>query len=267
MDAATAITRLANLGLEPYKIAESLSAVLAQRLLRSLCPSCKRVHGAADGEASAGSGCQHCNHTGFLGRVPVAELLTPSEALRAAISAGAGAHEIRAAMRAAGYPTMRDRALQLVAAGVTSIEEVNRVLSDNDAAAGVARERPRILIVDDDAITRMLVKLLLERDRYEVLEAANGRDAVEIAGRERPDLLIIDLNMPEMDGYEAIGNLRKDLSMATLPIVVLTSEEGPGIERRVLELGADDYMLKPFDPDVLLSRVNAVFRRLKVTAA
>ena len=99
-----------------------------------------------------------------------------------------------------------------------------------------------------------------------MLEAANGRDAVEIASRERPDLLIIDLNMPEMDGYEAIANLRKDLSMATLPIMVLTSEEGPGIERRVLELGADDYMLKPFDPDVLLSRVNAVFRRLKVMA-
>ena len=127
--------------------------------------------------------------------------------------------------------------------------------------------QPRILVVDDDAITRMLVKLLLERDRFEVLEAANGRDAVEIAGRERPDLLIIDLNMPEMDGYEAIANLRKDLSMATLPILVLTSEEGPGIEKRVLQLGADDYMLKPFDPDVLLSRVNAVFRRLKVMAA
>jgi CheY-like chemotaxis protein len=199
--------------------------------------------------------------------VPVAELLTPSEALRAAISAGASAHEIRAAMRAAGYPTMRDRALELVAAGVTSIEEVNRVLSDNDSAASVTRDRPRILVVDDDAITRMLVKLLLERDRFEVLEAANGRDAIEITGRERPDLLLIDLNMPEMDGYQAIATLRKDLSMATLPILVLTSEEGPGIERRVLELGADDYMLKPFDPDVLLSRVNAVFRRLKVAAA
>ena len=73
--------------------------------------------------------------------------------------------------------------------------------------------------------------------------------------------------MPEMDGYQAIANLRRDLSMATLPIVVLTSEEGPGVENRVLELGADDYIIKPFDPDVLLSRVNAVFRRLKVMAA
>jgi type IV pilus assembly protein PilB len=278
VDAATAVTRLANLGLEPYKIAESLSAVLAQRLLRSLCPSCKHVHDDTEarrlGEehrlpsipASAGSGCQHCNHTGFLGRVPVAEVLTPSDALRDAITRGATAHEIRAAMRAAGYPTMRDQALRLVAAGITSIEEVNRVLTDDDHARA-ARERPRVLVTDDDAITRMLVKLLLERDHFDVLEATNGRDAVEIATRERPDLLIMDLNMPETDGYEAISRLRRDLSMAALPIVVLTSEDGPGIENRVLQLGADDYMLKPFDPDVLLSRVHAVFRRLKVAAA
>ena len=78
---------------------------------------------------------------------------------------------------------------------------------------------------------------------------------------------MIDLNMPEMDGYEAIARLRKDIALATLPIIVLTSEEGPGVERRVLELGADDYIIKPFDPDILLSRVNAVFRRLKVMAA
>jgi type II secretory ATPase GspE/PulE/Tfp pilus assembly ATPase PilB-like protein len=280
VDAATAVTRLANLGLEPYKIAESLSAVLAQRLVRSLCPGCRRVHddneararGAAyripSAPASAGSGCDECNHTGYLGRVPVAELLTPSDGLRDAITRGATALEIRAAMRAAGYPTMRDVALQLVAAGITSIEEVNRVLSDDaDTVHGTARSRPRVLIADDEPITRMLVKFLLEKEKFEVLEAANGRDAVEIASREHPDLLLIDLNMPEMNGYDAIAALRKDLSLATLPIVVLTSEEGPGIERRVLELGADDYILKPFDPDVLVSRVNAVFRRLKVMAA
>ena len=280
VDAATAITRLSNLGLEPYKIAESLSAVLAQRLLRALCTGCRRVHDEEDAlrrgaqfripsaRFSAGSGCQHCNHTGYLGRVPVAEVLTPSDALRDAIGRGATALEIRSAMRAAGFPTMRDHALKLVAAGITSIEEVNRVLTDDaDSAHGAARERKRVLITDDEPITRMLVKLLLEREHFEVLEATNGRDAVEIATRERPDLLLIDLNMPEMDGYEAIGNLRKDLGMATLPIIVLTSEDGPGVEHRVLELGADDYIVKPFDPSILLSRVNAVFRRLKVMAA
>ena len=200
--------------------------------------------------------------------MPVTELLTPSDELRDAIVRGATAHEIRAAMRSAGCPTMREQALRLVVMGLTSIEEVNRVLAaDGDAAAAKAKGRHRVLVTDDEPITRMLVKLLLEREQFEVLEAANGRDAVEIAIRERPDLLMIDLNMPEMDGYEAIARVRREMSLATMPILVLTSEEGPGVERRVLELGADDYIIKPFDPEVLLSRVNAVFRRLKVMAA
>ena len=83
-----------------------------------------------------------------------------------------------------------------------------------------------MLVTDDEPITRMLVKLLLEREQFEVLEAANGRDAVEIAIRERPDLLMIDLNMPEMDGYEAIARVRREMALAMMPILVLTSEEG-----------------------------------------
>ena len=279
-DTATAITRLTNLGLEPFKIAECLSAVLAQRLLRSLCPHCKKVHNEFEAHrlgaehhltavpASAGPGCEHCRHTGYGGRVPIAELLTPSDELRDTIVRGATAHDIRAAMRAAGIPNMRDHAMRLVADGVTSIEEVNRILAEDvDGAQATNRTRSRVLITDDEPITRMLVKLLLERENFEVLEASNGKQAVDIATRERPDLLIVDLNMPEMDGYEAIARLRRDITMATLPIMVLTSEEGPGVERRVLELGADDYIIKPFDPAVLLSRVHGVFRRLKVMAA
>jgi len=279
-DTATAITRLQNLGLEPYKIAESLSAVLAQRLIRTLCPHCRHVHDEVEARrrgaehnvrsvpVSAGPGCSHCKETGYAGRLPVAELLTPSDVLRDAIARGATAHEIRAAMRAAGFPTMRDQAMRLVSEGITSIEEVDRVLANDKAtSAAQTRSRSRVLVTDDEPITRMLVKLLLERDQFEVLEAANGRQAVEIAVRERPDLMLIDLNMPEMDGYEAIGRLRRDFTLATLPIMVLTSEEGPGVEKRVLELGADDYIIKPFDPEVLLSRVHAVFRRLKAVAA
>jgi CheY-like chemotaxis protein len=101
----------------------------------------------------------------------------------------------------------------------------------------------------------------------EVLEASTGRQAIDIAQRERPDLLLIDLNMPEMDGYHAIVQVRRELTLATMPIVVLTSEDGPGVERRVLDLGADDYIIKPFDVEVLLSRVDAVFRRRSTVAA
>jgi type IV pilus assembly protein PilB len=273
IDAATAVTRLMNLGLEPFKIAESLSGILAQRLVRSLCPHCRdlndevearrlgQLHHMAAIPASAGPGCERCKQTGYAGRVPIVELLTPSESLRATIAQDATAHEIRMAMQAAGIPTMRQRALELVAAGVTSIEEIDRVLSGDDAQTAGPRSQRRVLVVDDDAITRMLVKLLLEREQYEVLEAIHGRHAVEVAAREHPDLLLIDLNMPEMDGYQAIARMRRELSLTTMPIIVLTSEDGPGVERRVLDLGADDYIIKPFDAGVLLARVQAVFRR------
>jgi len=276
-DTATAVTRLMNLGLEPFKIAETLTAVLAQRLLRTLCPNCRRANDEVQSRRlgdehhlksvpfSPGPGCDRCKHTGYLGRVPVAELLTPDEQLRATIARGATAHEIRAAMQAAGSPTMRQRALELVEAGVTSIEEVNRVLAD-EMKAKRSGSMPRVLVADDDAITRMLVKLLLEREHYEVLEAANGMQAADIAAREQPDLMISDLHMPELDGYGAIGRIRRDLSLAGMPILVLTAEDGPGVEERVLAMGADDYIVKPFDAGVLLSRVQAVFRRLKAAA-
>lgn len=135
------------------------------------------------------------------------------------------------------------------------------------AAPATARKRSRILVTDDEPITRMLVKLLLEREHYDVLEATNGDQAVEIALREKPSLVLIDLNMPVMDGYQAIHYLRKTLPMSALPIIVLTAEDGQSIERRVLELGANDYIIKPFDPGVLLARVSGVFGRMQMMAA
>ncbi len=127
--------------------------------------------------------------------------------------------------------------------------------------------RRRVLVTDDEPITRMLVKVLLERDRYEVLEATNGQEALDIAIRDCPSLVLIDLNMPVMDGYEAIGELRREFTMSALPIIVLTAEDGDSVQRRVLELGADDYLIKPFEADILMARVNAVFRRLHLVAA
>jgi type IV pilus assembly protein PilB len=278
-DAASAVTRLMNLGLEPFKIAESLTAVLAQRLVRTLCPHCRLQHNDFEARrlgqahniktipASAGPGCEHCKQTGYLGRAPIAELLTPSDDLRAAIARGATSLEIRAAMHAAGMPSMRQQALALVAAGVTSMAEIDRVLAADERETAPARSGRRVLVCDDEPITRMLVKLLLEKEHFVVLEASTGREALDIARRERPDVLLIDLNMPEMNGYDAIAQIRRELTLTTMPIVVLTSEEGPGVERRVLDLGADDYIVKPFDAAVLLSRVHAVFRRLHAAVA
>jgi type IV pilus assembly protein PilB len=278
-DTASAIVRLLNLGLEPFKIAESLSAIVAQRLVRKLCPDCRVLHdehearrlgrlqGVSSVPAAAGRGCEQCRYTGYVERVAVAELLAPDEALREVIRAGASAGALRAAMRAGGWRSMRETAVALVAGGTTSIEEINRVLATDRVPAATARKKQRVAIVDDDRVTRMLVKRLLEADGYDVLEGENGYQAIDLARRERPDLLLIDLLMPEMDGYQAIAEIRKDLSLVSLPVIVLTADNSSEVEQRVLELGADDYLVKPFEPAVLLARVRAGLERVRQLAA
>jgi CheY-like chemotaxis protein len=121
--------------------------------------------------------------------------------------------------------------------------------------------RHRVLVTDDDPVTRVVVKLLLQKQQFDVIEAVNGKHALDLAPQVSPDVALMDLNMPEMDGYEAIFQLRRDPSFAPMPIVVLTSEESPEIEHRVLQLGANDFLVKPFDPEVLVSRVWAAVRR------
>jgi len=263
-DAATAVARVNDLTLDPVKVSDTLRAVVAQRAVRTLCERCRIVQ---RGRASAGPGCAQCKRTGYGAPVMIAELLTVTDDIRAAIARRATPQEIRAALSASGSPTLRDRALALVEQGVTSMQEVDRVLGVARPAAPATKQAARVLVTDDEPVTRMMLKSLLRREGFEVLEASTGQQAIDIAMREHPDLLIIDLNMPEMNGYEAIGHLRTDAEMAALPILVLTADESAGVERRVLELGADDYIVKPFDPGILLSRVNAVFRRLRVKAA
>jgi type IV pilus assembly protein PilB len=280
IDAAAAVGRLLNLGLEPFRVSEILNAVFAQRLLRRLCPHCRVLHdeiearrlGQSNGitavPALAGPGCEHCRNSGYTGRFPVAEALVPDEAMRRLIRDAGSAADIKAAMRAGGYRSMREVALDLVEQGLTSIEEVNRVLADDEVVrVEQARARQKVLVVDDDRMIRMLVKLLLEKEGYDVIEGENGHHAVELSRHERPDLLFLDLMMPQMDGFQALDRLRRDLTLANLPVIVLTAESGPDTERRVLELGADDYLIKPFEPGVLLSRVRAVFRRAGRSAA
>jgi CheY-like chemotaxis protein len=129
---------------------------------------------------------------------------------------------------------------------------------------GAVSARPSVLIVDDEATTRTLVRLLLERDGYRVIEAFNGRHALDIVGTQEVDLVVMDLLMPELDGYGAIRGLRQHEVHVTTPIVVVTTEEGPAVEQQLLDLGADDYILKPFEPTVLTSRIKAAFRRQRL---
>ena len=166
----------------------------------------------------------------------------------------------------------RPIAVRLSTGPILDGDEIVMHLVDSRGAAGgmppsraplQAQGRLRVLVADDSVVARMTTKHILEREGFDVIEATNGEHAIEIAERERPDLLLIDLNMPVMDGFQAIHFLRTHSKMTALPIIVITAEEGDSVERRVLELGANDYIIKGYEPAVLLARVNAVFNRLR----
>jgi len=115
-----------------------------------------------------------------------------------------------------------------------------------------------ILVVDDEAKLREMVRLYLEREGFRVVEAANGREALFAARYEKPDLVLLDLMMPEMGGYDFIRQFTKE---SEAPIIVLTARIEESDKVVGLELGADDYVTKPFSVQELMARVRAVLRR------
>jgi DNA-binding response OmpR family regulator len=117
----------------------------------------------------------------------------------------------------------------------------------------------RVLVVDDDVKTVELVKLYLNRDGYKVLTAYNGIDALRLAQEGHPDLIVLDLMLPGIDGMEVCSTLRHE---SAVPIIMLTAKTTDQDKLTGLDLGADDYVTKPFSPKELAARVRAVLRRL-----
>ncbi len=119
-----------------------------------------------------------------------------------------------------------------------------------------------ILVVDDEANIVELVRLYLEKEGYRVIEASNGEDALRCLEEDRPDLMILDIMLPQTDGWEVCKRAR---ASSKLPIVMLTARDAE-VDRIVgLELGADDYVVKPFSPRELVARVKAVLRRVSAS--
>jgi len=109
----------------------------------------------------------------------------------------------------------------------------------------------RILVAEDDADNRRIVVKVLTVEGYETLEAADGRSAVAVAKRERPDLIVMDLAMPGMDGWEASRRLKADPETADIPIIALTAFAMRGDEERAREAGCDAYLSKPCRPQTI----------------
>lgn len=120
-----------------------------------------------------------------------------------------------------------------------------------------------VLVVDDEERIRSLVRAYLEQEGFRVVAAADGREALYAARQSKPDVIVLDLMMPEMDGYEFIRHFRDERST---PIIVLTARVEEADTVLGLELGADDYLTKPFSPRVLTARIRAVLRRAGQTA-
>jgi DNA-binding response OmpR family regulator len=121
-----------------------------------------------------------------------------------------------------------------------------------------------VLVVDDEPRIVQLARDYLEHAGFAVLTAADGRAALEIARRRRPDLVVLDLGLPALDGLEVTRELRRD---SAIPIVMLTARDDELDKLLGLELGADDYLTKPFSPRELVARVKAVLRRTERAAA
>lgn len=117
----------------------------------------------------------------------------------------------------------------------------------------------KVLVVDDDVKTVELVRLYLDRDGYQVLTAYDGVEALHLARESSPDLIVLDLMLPDIDGLEVCRTLRHE---SDVPIIMLTARTTDQDKLMGLDLGADDYMTKPFSPSELAARVRAVLRRL-----
>jgi len=336
-DAPNAVTRLVDMGMEAYKIASALRGVVAQRLLRRLCPVCREVCGPdhtfpdrmkryiPEGHTLYKAvGCAECSMTGYRGRFSIVEVLKMNPELERRIGAGATADKIAEAARANGMLSLFESGLRHALNGETSIEELLRVVEppvmempalplppivppatagagpavaappgyvpgftgafpgaypgmpmrlepevDLTTAFELLEEPPRtagdrdatVLLVDDEDTLRRVMKDLLEREGYRVAEARDGVEALDEVDRRAPDIIVLDLNLPGMDGYTVLSKLRSRPTTRTVPIIVLTAKGDEDNEVRVFELGADDFLTKPFRARALSARLEAVLAR------
>ena len=331
-DAANAVTRLVDMGMEAYKLASALRGVVAQRLMRRLCLECRAV--ATDDPPAKlrrylpegatlyrAVGCAECSMTGYRGRFGIVEVLTMTPEIERRIGAGATAERIADAGRSNGMRSLFESGLRHVVNGDTSVEELLRVteapsedrrgteaaraeseraalppapaaplpgavqpprgpsgyasaaadlgigfeLVDDDAAVAIpstpSHRGATVLLVEDEDQLRKVMRDLLERDGYVVAEARDGIQALDQVDRLAPDIIMLDLNLPGLDGYSVLQQLRSRPATSRIPVIVLTAKGDEDNEVRVFQLGADDFLTKPFRARALSARLESVLSR------
>ena len=283
------ITRLADIGMDYFQIASALILIISQRLVKTICPNCRIEHEPDENYRQQfadeitryniqkfykGKGCESCHFTGYKGRIAVFEALKITESIKNVIAKGASEEEIYKEAYKNGFKRLMDAGMDKVIAGVTTLEEVVKHLGNVEKEKAQSHTEPeakvlpadpqrkrKILVVDDDQIMRKIVDKCLKGEGYEVIEAVNGKEAVEKAFKEKPDLIITDLMMPVMNGFEEVKILRSTMETAVIPIIMLTAQEDKESELSAINAGADDYIKKPFDRDKFLARVGMLLKR------
>jgi phosphate regulon transcriptional regulator PhoB len=128
-------------------------------------------------------------------------------------------------------------------------------------AAAASRQQGRVLVVEDERDVAELIRYNLTKEGYDVVVAPNGADAVKQAREVRPDLVLLDIMVPQLNGWEVCRRLKQDAETKSIPVIMVTGRVEEGDKILGFELGADDYVTKPFSPRELLARIRAVARR------
>jgi type II secretory ATPase GspE/PulE/Tfp pilus assembly ATPase PilB-like protein/CheY-like chemotaxis protein len=279
--AISGVRRLLEMGLAPARLAESLHAVISLRLVRKLCPHCARsVESAKDLPPRERKlarmldlrppkrvvGCRACAGTGYFGQAPVAEVLLLTPALRSLLAEGCEDADLELAARMEGMRSLSDVALDRVARGETTVEEVERVLGIVPPRDETPQSVGPVLIVEDNPEDRLLISTIVRDLGFEIVEAVDGEHAVRLLEKEGDtySMVLLDVMLPGMDGPEVLQRIRRSIETQYLPVLVLTSSPDPRREIELLDRGADDYMLKPVVASRLQSRMRAVLRRTGV---
>jgi type IV pilus assembly protein PilB len=312
-NAIETITRLTDIGVDRYKVSSAISAIIAQRLVRRICPNCRQETDATISEKAIipmieqmgipvkfykGSGCPTCEFSGYKGRVGIYEILIIDSEIREMIDHGSSLNEIVNVAKKSGFKTFTQEALSRITSGDTDFAEISRVITLTPDSISVDKrtteytnhksqveqeghriigdeilspqpftehEKAKILVVEDDKIMRRLITTLLNKEEiYKVVEAINGQQALEMIAQDIPELILLDIMMPLMDGYEVCKRLRGDQKYAKIPIIMLSSLDDKEDLVKGFNLGVDDYISKPVDRQILMARINALLRRVEL---
>ena len=286
-NATTAIFRLERLGIVREVMAEALLGIIAQRLLKRLCPHCKRVAPITPREAEMlrpftdelpeyvahPVGCPKCRE-GYFGREGVYEIIAFDPDLLERIRNGMAISELREFIHRRGDYLISHHAAQKVKDLIfpvkdvydkVLVEEIQMTPKDEEVKVekkedpGQKAGAPAILVVEDDEDNRLLISRILSGQGYEVAVAGDGIDALMALGTKEFDLILSDINMPNLDGFKFLEIINQKGVRA--PLMFLTARADEEDEVKGLELGALDYLKKPIKKDALLMRVKRALGR------